>query len=80
MIHWRKPLAAIVLTLALAAPAAAAIVPAPAAVILADTWDWEWDGFRRFWRSQMGKTTGVAGAAGIVVGIGVLIICSAKKK
>ena len=47
---------------------------------LADTWDCDWDGFRKFWRSQFGKTTGVVGSAGIVVGIGVLIIMSAKKK
>ncbi len=47
---------------------------------LAMNWDCDWDGFNKFWRTQLGKTTGVVGTAAMFVGIGALIICSAKKK
>src|SRR4249920_678594 len=79
MTHCRSLIAALLLACAVAAPASAA-APVSISMPLADTWDWDWDGFRKFWRSQMGKSTGVVGSVGIVVGIGVIIICSAKKK
>lgn len=76
LIH--RLLVCLVLWSSVASPVFAESATAP--LIVADTWDWDWEGFRKFWRNQFGKTTGVVGAAGVVVGIGVLIICSAKKK
>ena len=68
------------LALSVSAPASAAIdtpgIHAPFAI----TWNCDWDGFTKFWRTQLGKTTGVVGTASLFVGIGVLIVCSAKKK
>jgi hypothetical protein len=80
MTHCRTILAAMFLAIGVAAPASADAGHSSITMPLADTWDWDWDGFRKFWRGQFGKTTGVVGATGVVVGIGVLIICSAKKK
>jgi hypothetical protein len=62
------------------APAQAANVPAGIHVPLAMNWDCDWDGFNKFWRTQLGKTTGVVGTVAMFVGVGALIICSAKKK
>jgi hypothetical protein len=62
-----------------AVPPRATILPT-ASVPLAMEWDWDWDGFKRYWRKQLGKTTGVVGSVALVVGIGVLIVMSARKK
>ena len=80
MTYCRSIIAAMLIALAIAALPSAAIAASLPSLPLADTWDGDWDGFRKFWRSQLGKTTGVVGVTGVVVGIAVLIICSAKKK
>jgi hypothetical protein len=71
----RTFVAALMLALAVAPPAAAA----PPAVLAAD-WDWDWDAFKKYWRRQLGKTAGIAGVVTCVVGVGALIIMSARKK
>lgn len=43
-------------------------------------WTCNWEGFCKFWRTQLGRTTGVVGTVAMIVGAGALIICSAKKK
>ncbi len=48
--------------------------------LLAMSWDWDWDEFKKFWTKQLGKTTGILGTVSLVVGVGVLIVMSAKKK
>lgn len=82
----RTSLAALVLAATLAfAPPAPAQSPAAChrtavAVPFGElSWNWDWDGFRKFWRSQLGKTTGITGTVALVVLVGVLIVMSAKK-
>lgn len=43
-------------------------------------YDWDWDGFKRYWSKHLGQTTGVVGIVVMVVGVGVLIIMSARKR
>ncbi|MBX7104057.1 MAG: hypothetical protein K1X57_08240 [Gemmataceae bacterium] len=76
-------LAAIVLLSFLAAPARA-VSPPPRATMVCigdlPSFDWDWDSFRKYWRNQFGKTTGAFGIVAVVVGIGIVIVMSAKKK
>ena len=64
------------------APPAAAKFPDPcvSTVSFYMDWNWDWDGFKKFWNHQLGKTTGVIGTVMLVVGVGMLIIMSAKHK
>ena len=48
-------------------------------VVLA-SYEWDWEGFKRYWGKHLGQTTGVVGIVTMVVGAGVLIILSARKK
>lgn len=84
MVRLRITLLLALLFLAAAAPVAseARIVPPRPMVTapLAMDWDWDWGGFKSFWRKQLSKTTGAVGVVGLIVGIGALIIMSAKKK
>ncbi len=68
------------LVLFVAAPAQAANDTSGIHAPLAMNWDCDWEGFSKFWRTQLGKTTGVVGTVATIVGVGALIICSAKKK
>jgi len=77
MARLRVVIVAVLLALAVAPPAVASVAPAPA--VLAD-WDWDWDAFKKYWRRQLGKTAGIAGVVTCVVGVGALIIMSARKK
>ena len=43
-------------------------------------YEWDWEGFKRYWMRHLGQTTGVVGIVTMVVGVGVLIILSARKK
>jgi hypothetical protein len=73
-------IAAVFILSAIVTGPVSAAAATPISVPLADTWDCDWDGFCKFWRNQLGKTTGVVGVSGVIVGIGALIVCSAKKK
>ena len=72
--------------LAAALPSAthAAISPATIAPTMAAVTDlnaeWDWDSCKKFWKQQLGKTTGVTGVVMLVVGLGVLIVMSSRKK
>ncbi len=68
------------LTLIASTPARAASDAISIHPPLAMNWDCDWEGFSKFWRTQLGKTTGVVGTVATIVGVGALIICSAKKK
>lgn len=63
--------------LAFAAAAPAAAPPRPAAV-LAESFTWE--GFIKFWRKQLGRTSGVFGTVFMVGGVAFLIIMSKGRK
>lgn len=73
-------LAGLVLGLALAAPARAEVPPPVSAVLAVRPLAlWDWDEFKKYWKKQLGRTTGVVGVATVVMGIGVLIICTSSK-
>jgi len=40
---------------------------------------WDWDEFKKYWKKQLGRTTGVLGIVTLVMGVGVLIIVSTGK-
>ena len=52
----------------------------PRASVPIANYDWDWDGFKRYWSNHLGRTSGVVGIVTMVVGAGVLIIMSARKK
>jgi hypothetical protein len=52
----------------------------PHARITVASYEWDWDGFKRYWSNHLGRTTGVVGIVVMVVGVGVLIILSARKR
>jgi hypothetical protein len=61
------------------APAAATGITFQPAPLVAD-YEWDWDGFKRFWKRQLGQSTGVVGIVLIVVGGGVLMVMSTRRK
>jgi len=61
------------------APAQSAPVPSwknrPTAVLALE--DWSWDGFVKFWKRQVGKTSGVVGVVALV-GLGATLLIMSK--
>jgi hypothetical protein len=68
--------------LALAGPGTARPAPPveaavrPAAAVLASYEEWSWDSFVKFWKKQLGKTSGVIGVVMLVAAGAALIIVS----
>ena len=60
-------------------PARSATVPAltsrPTAILAIE--EWSWDGFVKFWKRQIGKTSGVVGVVALV-GLGAMLLIMAK--
>src|SRR5262245_18467079 len=60
-------------------PARSATMPAltsrPTAVLALE--EWSWDGFVKFWKRQIGKTSGVVGVVALV-GLGAMLLIMAK--
>ncbi len=61
-------------------PALASSAPTFAAAPLLAEYEWDWDGFRRYWKRQMQKSSGVAGIVILVVGAGLVVVMSTKRK